>query len=1046
MHYRCLSEDEARQVYLANYSKGWKGLGSVTAMTLAEFGDWTKDGKVTKAAALDSKMCTDDPRMTSTRVTRQADQVPLDQNLMPGSHGGPAAADGNGPSARGPEDAEEPIGMRDANVQAPVPHLRQQTDCTCGPGALREVAEGNGLSVTEAQLAERSESGKQKGTDPEDLVQTARKLGLEVLFHENLDLAGLRAILDKRHPVIVSLQAWGDPADYKQLQSGHYSVVIGMDDESVYFADPAMAGDRKQYGYLSVAEFEKRWRNREYDGQTYQHLAIEAWWPTGNAEPSAKTAAEATTPKAPATEGASAAPASGNGTPSSTAAPVKGPTGAGAKPAVVPPAGATVTPAPKDFTTTLRQQIAPYYAKAPGGLDAAVQKAQAQLAVPGHNPRFSRWRPSALDKEIAGTKDTPLVGRQGMMDHRTGTVSLAPGAPQALLEHELTHAALGPNYLRQSDEEATTPLIPVERAKPEGLPFAANNARGLWLAPTAESRYAYAGTPNELDPRLAEAKRQYVKATGQQVDTPEAADKAWNAWLQKTQIAAPADGKIDPAKVTPENRDAAALKNIQGEDRQQLLRRMLELVQTPSPALAKTAAPIPGLPDRSNYGEPLTDLRAGNVYTLLRQLHDAARAKRHFDLRIGDPSGLHSWAMRKEMPKPGEKRLAVHQPLHDYSYKDFEGRIEKGYGEGTVSKAEEGQVLITKVTPDAVHFTQASARFPERFVLLKPRDPKSKNWLLVNTTPTVPVGAQHEKVHFKKIPAQQIENVLAKMQPGSTAEAKVDGASSLVQLLKDGIEVTSYRTAKNNGQPIVYSERMFGGRPSTPIPKALRGTVLKGELYGLRNPEGKKPEVLPAHELGGILNATVANALEKQRAGNIQLRNMLYDIPQLGKQPVQDLPRAERRKLLEQVLPHLPADYFHLSEAAETPESAQQLWDRIRSSKHPLTREGIVLHPATGVPQKGKLLEESDVHITGVYPGRGKYRGIGAGGFEYALTPGGKTVGRVGTGISDELRRELWREPDIYRGRVAKIRSQGQFASGAHRAPVLLAPHEDWTP
>lgn len=46
----CISETEARETYLRNYSKGWTGLGSIKAMTLPDFKKWL-DTNPEKAAA-----------------------------------------------------------------------------------------------------------------------------------------------------------------------------------------------------------------------------------------------------------------------------------------------------------------------------------------------------------------------------------------------------------------------------------------------------------------------------------------------------------------------------------------------------------------------------------------------------------------------------------------------------------------------------------------------------------------------------------------------------------------------------------------------------------------------------------------------------------------------------------------------------------------------------------------------------------------------------------------------------------------------------------
>ena len=47
----CSSEAEAREVYLRNYSPGWKGLGAITALTIGEFKAWLEHHDTTKPIA-----------------------------------------------------------------------------------------------------------------------------------------------------------------------------------------------------------------------------------------------------------------------------------------------------------------------------------------------------------------------------------------------------------------------------------------------------------------------------------------------------------------------------------------------------------------------------------------------------------------------------------------------------------------------------------------------------------------------------------------------------------------------------------------------------------------------------------------------------------------------------------------------------------------------------------------------------------------------------------------------------------------------------------
>jgi hypothetical protein len=457
--------------------------------------------------------------------------------------------------------------------------------------------------------------------------------------------------------------------------------------------------------------------------------------------------------------------------------------------------------------------------------------------------------------------------------------------------------------------------------------------------------------------------------------------------------------------------------------------------------LEKRAVGATGIPERGDYGD-LSKLEPGQLVDLIIQRHAAQRAGLHKDIRLGTPeTGLYSWATRKDLPKPGERRGLYQTDLHDYSYGDFQGTL-YGYGAGTVRRERKGKLLITKVGPNKISFTTGDERYPQRYALIRPRG-NNRAWILLNATPKEVIP--YKKVHYTRIPADQVEATLQQLQPGSSVQAKIDGAASLVRLLEDGVEVTSYRAAKD-GMPIVHTERIFGGRPfGLNLPRELVGSVLKGELYGVQQPPEGPEKVIPPQELGGLLNSTLANTLQTQKDRGIRLKNMLYDIQSLGGQDVDmdAVPYAQRLALVKEVIQHLPSDVFHAPDEANSPETATQLWKSIGAGQHPLTSEGIVIHPPTGKPSKAKFLDEQDVVIRGTFPGAGKYFKRGVGGFVYSLTPDGPILGRVGTGFDDDLRMDMYRDPEAYIGRTARVRSQGAFPeSGALRAPSLLALHE----
>ena len=137
-----------------------------------------------------------------------------------------------------------------------------------------------------------------------------------------------------------------------------------------------------------------------------------------------------------------------------------------------------------------------------------------------------------------------------------------------------------------------------------------------------------------------------------------------------------------------------------------------------------------------------------------------------------------------------------------------------------------------------------------------------------------------------------------------------------------------------------------------------------------------------------------------------------------------EMPYWQRRQRLETYFPQSHSLYVRtlpvLYHGSDTSKILFHL-DIQRALEH----EGVMINLAdeyyqfsrTNALLKVKVMQDCDLEITGVQEGQGKFAGtLGALIVDYKGTPVG-----VGSGISDDIRREIWANPDKYIGRVATI-------------------------
>ena len=149
----------------------------------------------------------------------------------------------------------------------PVPLARQATNYTCGAAAMQSILYYYGDEYREDRLAKRLKSDPDNGTNYRNMVQFAQSKGIEVVVRTNLTIDDVKLALHNRKPVIVAFQAWSDNViNYADdCEDGHYAVIVGYDNDRLYFMDPSTLGN---YTFISNSDFLKRWHDIDADNVT----------------------------------------------------------------------------------------------------------------------------------------------------------------------------------------------------------------------------------------------------------------------------------------------------------------------------------------------------------------------------------------------------------------------------------------------------------------------------------------------------------------------------------------------------------------------------------------------------------------------------------------------------------------------------------------------------------------------------------------------------------------------------------------------------------
>ena len=161
-----------------------------------------------------------------------------------------------------------------------LPNIRQTTDYTCGAASLLSVLNYYGLyEDSEMDLAEELNSDEEWGTEPINIIKVAQRYGLTTHEFKNMTFRKLEEFVKGGIPVLVAYQAWSEEEGGWEdcWLDGHYSVVVDVDAENVYFEDPSLGAG--EVGYIPREEFLSRWHDVDRDGNELKQYGLALLYP-----------------------------------------------------------------------------------------------------------------------------------------------------------------------------------------------------------------------------------------------------------------------------------------------------------------------------------------------------------------------------------------------------------------------------------------------------------------------------------------------------------------------------------------------------------------------------------------------------------------------------------------------------------------------------------------------------------------------------------------------------------------------------------------------
>jgi len=314
--------------------------------------------------------------------------------------------------------------------------------------------------------------------------------------------------------------------------------------------------------------------------------------------------------------------------------------------------------------------------------------------------------------------------------------------------------------------------------------------------------------------------------------------------------------------------------------------------------------------------EPTGGKGSGKKLSFVVQRHHASHL--HYDFRLELDGVLKSWAVPKGPSlNPKDKRLAMMVEDHPYDYKSFEGIIPKGnYGAGVVNIFDEGTYEAIDEKKDSLQKGLQSGnlkiilhgkKLKGEFALVRMKDSEQNAWLLIkhrdkyavdkkySAEDEIPAKVKKMGKDFKKEEVELPKKVKSELK-------KEDYKPMLAKLVKHVIDDEDW----------IFEEKLDGYRGIANVKKGKASlTSRNGKNLG-----DDYPPIIKALEnldIDAVLDGEIV-VREKERTNFQALQNygtskkkpqlsyVVFDVLEINRADVRELPLHQRKKLLETLL------------------------------------------------------------------------------------------------------------------------------------------------